>query len=86
MKQDQHQPAWPFGPGRGSKKPRREAFPYQWVEYEDSDLVYGNVEKVDPDFGSPRQKVFLEKVGSAWAAQRRHFTARSGPNCRNVGV
>lgn len=45
-----------------SKQPRREAFPYQWVEYEDSDLVYGNFERVDPDFGSPRQKAFLEKV------------------------
>ncbi|MCI0417380.1 glycosyltransferase family 4 protein [bacterium] len=45
-----------------SVQPRRDPFPYQLIEYIDSCLVYGPINKVDPSFSSPTQREFIRQV------------------------
>jgi glycosyltransferase involved in cell wall biosynthesis len=47
---------------RVTEYPRRDPFPYQVIEYGESCLVYGPIEKVNQDFSSRKQKAFLKKV------------------------
>jgi len=45
-----------------SAYPRANPFPYEIVEYEDSCLVYGPIEKAKPEFEDTSQRVFLHKI------------------------
>lgn len=47
-----------------SDHPRRNPFPYEVIDYDDTCLVYGKFDKIDQEFQSAAQQEFLQKVGA----------------------
>jgi glycosyltransferase involved in cell wall biosynthesis len=47
-----------------SVQPRSVPFPYEMIEYKDSCLVYGPINKIDPTFSSATQREFINQVDS----------------------
>jgi hypothetical protein len=45
---------------RKSERPRAHAFPHEIVEYKDSCLVYGPIEKAKPEFEDLSQRSFVQ--------------------------
>ncbi len=47
---------WPSG------YPRKDAFPFTLIQYNETSLVYGPIEEVNREFSSPHQQEFIEEV------------------------
>jgi hypothetical protein len=48
---------------RVAPHPRRDPFPYEVIDYDDACLVYDPFRKIDREFGSAGQQIFLDRVG-----------------------